>query len=180
MGLLRRLIVRLCLALLATGSAAGCAKKRSLEVPFKPAAAADQEAEPRAEDLYTRDGGLAGSDARVEWLEIPLAFGRPIIQNVENHTVFEAKGVSLELARDFLSERMLTGLVDEAPGNVYYRAVLAPSGGDAARLNVRLTKREAGTVLALDVERLPRNDEIKPLTVEQAKSALQAEQKRAH
>jgi hypothetical protein len=178
MGLLRRLIISLCLVVLAAGWAAGCAKKRSLEVPFKPAPATVKAA-PRPEELYTDAGKLTGSSVRVEWLEIPLAFGAPVIENVENHTVFEAQGVSLELVRDFLSERMLTGLVDDDPGNVYYRGVLPPSGGDAVRLNVRLTTRAAGTALALDVERLQRNDEIKPLSVEQAKQALEAERKRA-
>lgn len=172
MGHIRGLIVLACLAALG-----GCGRKRSLEVPApRPAAAKPVETVDR---FYTADGKLKGSDVRVEWLELPLAFEKSG-RDYERHRVFEAKGVGLEAARDFLSARMLTGSVEETRGDVYYRAVMAPSGGaDAVRLNVRLTERVVEGVLRLDIERLT-YDGVKPLPFEEAKRALAAEAKHAH
>jgi len=163
------------LAVLSLG--AGCtSKKRSLEVPVQPVS--EVKRQPSRATSYTPQGQLQGSEQRVEWLEIPLAF-RPTGQDFERHRVFEAKGVSMDLARDFLSQRMLTGTAEENSGMVFYGGVLPPSGGDAVRLNVRLTLRPVEGVLELDVEPL-RNDGARPLSVEEAKRALAAEQKRAH
>jgi hypothetical protein len=156
---------------------AGCAnKKRSLEVPFKPAPVVKRE--PPAESFYTPDRQLVGSPVRVEWLEIPLAF-RPTGQDFGRHHLFEARAVGLQVARDFFSQRMLSGMAEETPGSVFYGAVMPPSGGDAVRLHVRLTQRPLAGVLELDVESL-RGDDTKPLSVEEARRALAAEQKHAH
>jgi hypothetical protein len=171
MGFFRRLILLSCLV-----SLASCAKKRSLEVPEKPAPA------PRAPsyiDAYGTDGKLKGSEVRVEWLEIPLAFAKTN-RDYERHRVFEAKGVQLERVREFFAERMLTGMVEETRGDVFYKGVMSPSGGEGAvRLNVRLSDRPAEGLLRLDIERLT-YDGAQPLPVEEARRALAAEQKNAH
>jgi hypothetical protein len=171
MGLLRRLILLSCLLVLSA-----CAKKRSLEVPERPPPA------PRAPtyvDAYGADGKLKGSEVRVEWLEIPLAFAKTN-RDYERHRMFEARGVELERVRDFFAERMLTGIVEESRGEVVYRRVLPPSGGEGVvRLNVRLSDRPAEGLVRLDIERLT-FDGAQPLPVQEAERALAAEQKNAH
>ena len=171
MGFIRGLILVSCLV-----SLAGCAKKRSLEVPEKPAPAARA---PSYIDAYGADGKLKGSDVRVEWLEIPLAFAKTN-RDYERHRVFEAKGVQLERAREFFAERMLTGAVEETRGDVYYKGVMSPSGSeDAMRLNLRLSDRPAEGLVRLDIERLT-YEGAQPLPIEEAERALAAEQKNAH
>jgi hypothetical protein len=171
MGFLRGLILASCLM-----SLAGCAKKRSLEVPEKPAPAARP---PSYVEAYGADGKLKGSAVRVEWLEIPLAFGKTN-RDYERHRVFEARGVQLERAREFFAERMLTGMVEETRGDVFYKSVMSPSGGEGTmRLNVRLSDRPAEGLVRLDIERLTFGG-AEPLPVEEAERALAAEQKNAH
>lgn len=170
MGQLRRVIP----VLLGALALAGC-KKRSLEVPTEPSAPVAAEA-PRQLDLHKEDNTLKGSTARVEWLEIPLAF-RPTPLDREQRRVFQADGVTMERVRDFLSQRMMTGEVVEGTRSVFYRKVLPPSGAaDAAPLNVHLSQLDGRLTLEVEVT----NYNPTPLPFEAAKAAAEADQKRAH
>jgi hypothetical protein len=171
MGHLRRLILPVGLVLLA-----GCAKKRSLEVRPRPISTVDAGV-PESE-LYTADGKLKPGPERVDWLELPRAFERTKL-DYERHRLFVANGVTLERARDFLAERMLSGKLEERPNSVFYPGVMPVGGGtDAVRLNVRLTQRLTGQI-ELDIERLT-SDGVKPLPFEEAKRAAAAEAKHGH
>jgi hypothetical protein len=155
---------------------AGCGKKRSLEVPARPSAPA-LVAAPKPLEFHAPDGTLKGSDVHVEWLEIPLGF-RSTGRDYERHHLFEADGVTMERARDFLAQRMLTGQVDEGKGYVYYRRVLPVDGAaDAVPLNVHVS--HVGPRVTLDVE-LATEPNVKALPFEEAKRAAEAEQKFAH
>lgn len=179
MGKLRRIVVAAgtCIAVLAL--LGGCAKKRSLQRPV-PSHAVEQPTPAARESMYGADGELKGSPERVEWLEIPLAFQKTQ-RSYARHIVLEASSIRLDKARDFLSQRMLTGSVEEKVGTVFYTRALPPSGGNAVPLNVRLTERHgsaAGTI-DLDIERLT-YEGAQPVSEDEAKRLLADEQKHAH
>lgn len=153
-----------------------CAKKRSLEVPVRPRAAVVDAGPVTEEQVYSAGGALKPGGGQVDWLEIPRAFEKT--HDYERHRMFVAKGVTLQRARDFFAERMLTGKVEEGPTEVFYPGALPTNGGaDAVRLNLRLTQRLNGW-LELDIERLAA-DEVPPLPFEEAKRAAAAAAKNA-
>lgn len=154
-----------------------CAKKRSLERPQPSAAAVRHNQARLAESFYDQAGRLKGSSERVEWLEIPLAFQKTNM-SYGRHVVYEASRVSLDRARDFFAERMLTGTVEETPHTLFYREALPASGGNAVKLSVRLTERTAQGKLELDIERLTYGD-AKPVSIDEARRLLADERKRA-
>ncbi|HEX6242095.1 MAG TPA: hypothetical protein VFZ61_14395 [Polyangiales bacterium] len=156
------------------GLSAACTRKRSLEVPERPATQASKRAL-KAVDLFDADGQLKGSNVKAEWLEIPLAF--KLKETSPRHYVYDAQGINLESTREFLARRVMSGQIDDMPNFVFYHKVIPVGGGQAPSLNLRITQRD--TLVRLEVERLS-DPGVEPLPVQEAKRALEAEQKYAH
>lgn len=128
--------------------------------------------------LYDAQGRLLPSKVRVEWLEIPVGFERQQVREYGRHVLFESSEVPFEKASAYLSERMLTGQVDETQRDIHYKAVMPVDGrADSTRLDVLLTKLP-GDKLQIDIEPLTYHG-VKPLSVEEAKKALREEARHA-
>jgi hypothetical protein len=128
--------------------------------------------------LFDAEGRLKGSGRRVAWLELPLGFEQDPASRAMHH-VFVGRGMTLQQTRDYLSERMLTGEVDDSGEVVRYRAVVPISGGaDAMRFDVSVARVEGGQAvkLTLDERTFLGAD---PLSVPEAREALKREQARA-
>lgn len=157
----------------------GCGKSKPSEPAAAPVARApSQQVEAAEESLYDAQGRLKASAERAEWLQIPVGFKRkPSID--ERHVRFEAGPLPLDKVRDFLAARMFTGTVEEQDNRVFYRAVM-PIDGDpkAVRLHVALSRRPGLRGLLLEIERLT-YDDVKPISVEEARRVLTHERARA-
>jgi hypothetical protein len=161
------------------GVASGCNKPQEAEQTqaARPKKAHDA-GEPAKPNYYDAQGRLLPGEARVEWLQVPLAFKRNKTLEYGRHAIFESNDVPLDKTRAFLDARMFTGEVAESHRDVRYHSVVPLNGPpDATRLHVSITVLP-NKQLQLDIEPLGYPG-AKPLTMEEARKALREDAKRA-
>jgi hypothetical protein len=133
---------------------------------------------PGPEPLFDVQGRLLPSGRHLEWLELPRGFEETPRSLPRRHE-FEAKGVSVEQTRAYLSERMFTGQVDTLGEGFIYRAVMPLSGArDAARFDIRVMPKEQGKVVVLGIDTLGYPG-AEALPLSEARRLLEQERARA-
>jgi hypothetical protein len=167
MGRFRRIVLSSCLLL-------ACSKSAPSESAAPAPAAAPAAKQP--ESPYDAQGRLKASAERVDWLQIPQGFERKPGMD-ERHPRFEAEQMRLDKVRDFFSERMLTGTVEESPARVVYRAV-QPIENDPQAVPLDITLTVHGRGVSLDFTRFTYGD-AKPITEDEARRQLAEERKHA-